>query len=481
MNTTTPQHLQSLQEAARRRGVELLAQRITRSEEVIPALDAAGAWNVAAINVLASPLLVANRRAIIERTAVLRLPAMYQWPEVAEEGGFIAYGPRLIETFRVLVAQQLVKLFRGAKPSDLPVEQPTRFELAINVRAATAIGHEVPLSLLAPCRQGDRMSRRAFITLLGGAAAWPLAARAQPAMPVIGFLNFTSPDGFEDRVRAFRRGLKESGYVEGENVTIEYRWADNEIDRLPELASQLVRQKVAVIAAASTASALAAKAATSTIPIVFTSGGDPVRLGLVTNLARPDGNVTGISFVASELTAKRLELVREMVPGAIRVAVLVNPDNALLAETTLRDVEVAARAMGMQIHVFNATTGREIDAVFASLAGERPDALFVGGDPLFASRRVQLANLAARHAVAMTSGAREIAEAGGLMSYGTNIPDAYRQTGAYAGRILKGAKPADLPAVQASKFELVINAQTARMLGIAVPPTLLAHADEVIE
>ena len=327
------------------------------------------------------------------------------------------------------------------------------------------------------------MRRREFITLLGGAAAaWPLVARAQqPAMPVVGFLNFTSPDGFEDRLRAFRQGLRDTGYVEGVNVAIDYRWAGNRFDQLPALATELVRRQVAVIAAASTTSALAAKAATATIPIVFVSGADPVRVGLVSNLARPDGNLTGISFVASELTAKRLELLRELVPGAHLVGVLVNPANAELAETTLKDVEPAARAMGVQIRIFNATTAREIDAVFVSLARERLDALFVGGDPLFASRRVQLANLSARHAIAMTSGTREVAEAGGLMSYGTNIPEAYRQTGAYAGRILKGAKPADLPAVQASKFELVVNAQTARMLGLEIPAPLLARADEVIE
>ena len=327
------------------------------------------------------------------------------------------------------------------------------------------------------------IGRREFIALLGGAAvAWPLAARAQQAaMPVIGFLNFTSPDGFEDRLRAFRQGLRDTGYVEGVNVAIEYRWARNQFDLLPALATELVRRQVAVIAAASTTSALAAKAATATIPIVFVSGADPVRVGLVSNLARPDGNLTGISFVASELTAKRLELLRELVPGAHLVGVLVNPANAELAETTLKDVEPAARAMGVQIRIFNATTAREIDAAFVSLARERLDALFVGGDPLFASRRVQLANLSARYAIAMTSGTREVAEAGGLMSYGTNIPEAYRQTGAYAGRMLKGAKPADLPAVQASKFELVVNAQTARMLGLEVPATLLARADEVIE
>jgi putative tryptophan/tyrosine transport system substrate-binding protein len=324
------------------------------------------------------------------------------------------------------------------------------------------------------------MRRREFITLLGGAAAaWPVAARAQqqPAMPVIGCLIFTSPD-FADRVGAFRQGLKDTGLVEGENVEIEFRWADNQVDRLPELASQLVRRKVAVIAAMSARSALAAKEATSTIPIVFSSGADPVRLGLVTNLARPEGNLTGVTFLASELGAKRLEILRELVPGTVRVAVLANPR---VDEGPLRDVQAAARVMGLQIQIFNVSTSHEIDAAFATFLRERPDVLFAVGDPLFASRRVQLANLAARHLLPSAFAQREIAEVGGLMSYGSSLGDAWRQAGVYAGRILKGAKPADLPVVQSSKFELVINAQTARMLGLKLPPTLLATADEVIE
>ena len=327
------------------------------------------------------------------------------------------------------------------------------------------------------------IGRRRFITLLSGAAAWPFAARAQqPAMPVVGVLLPISPDTNADHLRAFRQGLKDTGYVEGENMAIEYRSAESHNDRLPALALELARRQVAVIASpVGTPSALAAKAATSTIPIVFGVNEDPVKLGLVATLARPGGNATGINILSGELVAKRLELLRELVPSAARVAVLVNPTNAANTETTLRDVEGAARAIGLQIQVLNAGSSGEINAAFKTIARERPDALFVGADPFFTGRRVQLANLASHHSIPATYSARESAEAGGLMSYGANVADAWRQVGVYTGRILKGAKPADLPVVQTSKFELVINAETARMLGLEVPPTLLARADEVIE
>jgi len=328
------------------------------------------------------------------------------------------------------------------------------------------------------------IKRRAFIALLGGAAAsmWPLAVRAQQrAMPVIGFLNSQSPDGIMEPLRGFRQGLKDAGYVEGENVAVEYRWAENQPDRLPALTAELVRRQVTVIAAMDSPSALPAKAATTTIPIVFIAGEDPVRLGLVTSLARPGGNLTGVNFFAAELTAKRLELLRELVPGAARVAVLVNPTNAEITEPTLRDVEPAARAMGLQIQIVNVSTSRELNAAFATLVREQPDALFVSSGPFFNARRVQLALLAGRYGVPAIFTGRQYAQAGGLMSYGANLTNAWRQVGVYAGRILKGAKPADLPVVQSTKFELVINAETARMLGLTVPHTLLAIADEVIE
>jgi len=324
--------------------------------------------------------------------------------------------------------------------------------------------------------------RREFITLLGGAAAaWPFAACAQPAaMPVVGFLHPASVHAAGDQLRAFHQGMKEAGFVDGENVAIEYRWADNRTDRLPALAADLVRRRVAVIATVGT-SAFAAKAATTTIPIVFVGGEDPVKLGLVASLARPGGNLTGINWLGGELAAKRLELLRQLVPAATRVAVLVNPAFATLTEITLRDVEAAARAMGLQIQVLNADTSREIDAAFEIIGREQPDALFVGPGPFFNARRVQMVQLAARYAVPATYTTRLEAEAGGLMSYGPSVTDAYRQVGAYTGRILKGAKPEDLPVVQSSKFELVIIAQTARMLRLTVPATLIAIADEVIE
>jgi putative tryptophan/tyrosine transport system substrate-binding protein len=307
-------------------------------------------------------------------------------------------------------------------------------------------------------------------------------ARAATGEPVVGFLDSRSPDGLTDRVRHFRQGMKEIGYVEGENVAIEYRWAEGQFDRLPVLAAELVRRQVAVIVASGGPTvAFAAKAATTTIPTVFIVAQDPVRLGLVASLARPGGSLTGINFYSQELAAKRLELLHELVPAASRVAVLVNPDNARNTEITLKDAETAARAKGLQIQVFNASTSHEIEGVFATLARERPDALFVGGDAFFDSRRLQLSLQAMRLAVPAAYSGREYAEAGGLMSYGSDVRDAYRLIGVYTGRILKGAKPADLPVIQASKLELVINHQTARMLSLTVPPTLLARADEVIE
>ena len=325
------------------------------------------------------------------------------------------------------------------------------------------------------------MRRREFITLLSGVAVgWPFAARAQqPAMPVIGFLHSGSPEPIADRVAAFRKGLGEAGYVEGQNVAIQFRWAAGQDDRLPDLAADLVRQQVAVITTpGSTAASLAAKAATTTIPIVFLVGSDPVALGLVASLNRPGGNVTGVNIRLEELVAKRLGMLREVAPSANRFVALVNPNTAF-TDAVVNELQTSAS--GFPIEILRASTGREIDAAFANLVQKPGGALLVGPDALFVSRRAQIVTLAARHALLAIYPTRDYAEIGGLMSYGPNLADGYHQTGVYVGRVLKGEKPADLPIVQSTKFELVINLNTARALGLTVPASLLAIADEVIE
>jgi putative tryptophan/tyrosine transport system substrate-binding protein len=326
------------------------------------------------------------------------------------------------------------------------------------------------------------VTRRDFITLLGGAAAaWSLAARAQqPAMPVIGFLNGASPDGYAPFVAAFRQGLKETGYVEGQNVTIEYRWAEGHYDRLPALAADLVQQKVTVIAATTTPAALAAKAATSTVPIVFTTGGDPIKLGLVASLRRPGGNVTGSTQLSVEVGPKRLELARELFPGATTVALLVNPANPLAA-TVSKDLQAVADTLGLRLHVLHASTEADFEAAFVTAAQLRVALVISTPDPLFGSHAAQLGALALHHSVPAIYFQREFAAAGGLMSYGGSITDTYRLAGLYAGRILKGEKPADLPVVQSTKVELILNLKTAKALGITVPLPLSGRADEVIE
>jgi putative ABC transport system substrate-binding protein len=325
------------------------------------------------------------------------------------------------------------------------------------------------------------IARRKFLATLGGAATWPLAARAQqPAMPVVGFLSSGSPGPYQPFLSAYHAGLKESGYIEGHNVAIEYRWAEGEHARLPKMADDLIRVRVSVIAAAGTPAALAAQAATTSIPIAFVVIDDPAKLGLVNSLSRPGGNATGVNQLSAELASKQLGLLHELIPAAVRVGLLVNPTSPP-TEPVTRDVMAASAAMGLQIEIVEAKNSPEIEAAFVTLVRNRADALLVGPAALFLSRRVQIATLATRHAIPALYNVREYTEAGGLMSYGTIETEAYRQFGVYTGKILKGAKPADLPVMQSTKFELVINLPTARALGLEIPATLLARADEVIE
>jgi putative tryptophan/tyrosine transport system substrate-binding protein len=327
------------------------------------------------------------------------------------------------------------------------------------------------------------MLRREFITLLGGAAtSWPLVVRAQqPALPVVGFIRDGSAPSNTSFVGSFRKGLSEIGYVEGQNVTVEYHWLEGRYDHLPALLADLVRRQVAVIATPGTLPSLAAKAATSTIPLVFGVGADPVKLGLVASLPRPGGNATGVNFFVNDVVAKRLRLLHDLVPQAVRIAVLVNQENATVSESTIQQMQEAAPALGMQIRILNASTTGEIDAAFASLARESPDALFVAGDALFVNQREQLAAFTTRDKIPTAYAIRELVAAGGLMSYGTDLADTIRQMGVYTGSILKGATVAELPVLQSTKFDFVINLKTARALGIEVPSALLLIADEVIE
>jgi putative ABC transport system substrate-binding protein len=333
---------------------------------------------------------------------------------------------------------------------------------------------------------GQQMKRREFITLLGSAAAaWPLAALAQqPAMPVVGFLNAASPDLFAHVVRAFHLGLSETGYVEGRNVAIEYRWAENQYDRLPELAAELVRRRVSVITTgSSTLAALAAKAATTTLPIVFLMGSDPVQFGLVASLNRPGGNLTGITTLNLEMTPKRLQVLRELLPTTTIMAVLVNPTNApATVETEVRQVQAAAHTLGLQmVHVLQASTERDLDSAFSTLIQRRAGGLVISADTFFSGKSVELAALASRHAVPTISPYRDFVTAGGLMSYGGSVTELYRLAGVYIGRILKGEQPADLPVQQVTKVQLAINLKTAKALGLTVPTSLIGRADEIIE
>ena len=445
-----PDHLQTLQDAARRRGVELSVFGVAGLEGIVPAIDAAKAAGAEALNFLATPLFSVNSRVVFERVAALRMPAIYQWAEMAEDGGLVAYGARFTEVFRQR-ARLLVKVLRGAKPADIPVEQPTRFELVINLKTAKAIGHEIPGRPRAARRQADRMKRREFITLLGGAAiAAPLAARAQQGTPVIGFLHSAAPGPSQDFVATFRRGLSERGFVEGRNATIEFRWAEGQFDRLPALAADLLRRQPAVIVAFGPPAAMAAKAATSTVPVVFTSGDDPVRTGLVASLNRPGANVTGVYIFADALEAKRLELLTEMVPHAALIAVLVNSASSRAANQ-IKDTQAAAATIGRELVVLTVGNEREFESAFETIATRRAGALLVGSDIFFGARGPQLVALAARHKLPAIYEWRQSPLEGGLMSYGADFTDLYHQAGNYAGQIAGGRNPADLPVMQSDQ------------------------------
>ena len=462
-------------------GVEVSPVNVRDAGEIERAVAAFARSSNGGLIVTTSALAVLRRDLIIALAARHKLPAVYYRRYFATSGGLISYGADLVEQHRGAAAY-VDRILKGEQPADLPVQAPTKYELIINLKTAKALGLDVPQTLLARSRRGDRVKRREFITLLGGAAAaWPLGARSQPGMPVIGYLSARSPEDTSHLVEAFRRGLNEVGFVEGRNVTVEYRWALGQANRLPELAADLVRKPVTVVVSSGGESAaLAAKAATSTIPLAFIIGGDPVKLGLAVSYSRPGGNATGISILTATMEPKRLELVRELVPQASTIGVLLDPSFPPY-ESQLRDLRDATHALDLRVQELRASTDAEIDTAFEAIAQQHIRALLVGSGLFYDTRRDKLVALAARHTVPTMYHFREFAVAGGLMSYGIDARAVYRQIGVYAGGILKGEKPSELPILQPTKFELVINLKTAKALGLKVPLTLQVAADEVIE
>ena len=475
----------AIQSAASAFRVELRAVGVEDAGEIDRGVTAFAHSPNGGLIVPGSALATRHRDLIITLAARHKLPALYFDRAFVAAGGLMSYGPVQIDLYRQ-AASYVDRILKGEKPADLPVPHPTKYELVINLQTARALGLTCRHAA-RPRRRGDRMMRRReFITLIGGAAyRWPFAARAQqPSMPVIGFLASGSPPlerRSDHNLAAFRTGVEEAGFVEGKDVIIDYKWARGQFDRLPTLASELVARPVDVIFAFGTPiPARAAKAATSTIPIVFAYGGDPVADGLVASLNRPGGNVTGATFITAALAAKRLELLRELVPNADTVGVLVNPKNQL-ADTQLKDADAASRSLGQPMHIAYASSENEFEAAFTALARQGVRALLLGTDTIFFNRRDQLIALAASHRIPAIYTFREYVRDGGLISYGPIQTETIRQAGLYAGRILKGAKPADLPVLQPTKFELVINLKTATALGLEVPWFLQQRADEVIE
>ena len=404
-----------------------------------------------------------HRDLIIALAARHNLPAVYPYRFFVAAGGLISYGPDLVDQYR-RAAGYVDRILKGEKPADLPVQAPTKYELVINLKTAKALGLDRAADAARPRRRGDRVKRREFIRLArrrgGCLAAGGAGAAQQPTMPVIGFL-YAGSEATPALLAAFRKGLAETGYVEGGNIVVEFRWANNALDRLPDLAADLVRRRVAVIATpGSYQAALAAKAATATIPVVFSTGVDPVAAGLVGSLNRPGGNVTGVNYMQAELAAKQLGILHELLPGATQFAVLINPDNPVVSESAVAELQTAASVIGVKITAIRASSSDEIDTAFTNASKDRIEGLLVSPGPLFGNRRIQITTLAARHAMPTIFYDREFAEVGGLISYGSSLTDQYRQTGIYIGRVLKGERPVNMPVMQAAKFELVINLAT---------------------
>jgi ABC-type uncharacterized transport system substrate-binding protein len=466
--------------AASRLGLEIVVVKAGTENEIESAVATAVQQRVGALIIGTDAYLNSRNRQIAFFALRHGLPTVSNTRENVVAGVLMSYGPNQTDSSRQ-AGVYIGRILKGEKPADLPVQQPDELLAGHQPQDREGARPRSAADAAGPRRRGDQLRRREFITLLGGVAVgWPLPARAQrPAMPLVGLLLSRSAD--QTILAAFHRGLKETGYIPGQNVSIEYRFAEGQYDRLPALVGDLVRRQVAVLVAAPTPAALAAKAATSTIPTVFMVGTDPVKVGLVASLARPGGNRTGVSNLSVGLAAKRLQLLHELVPNATLIAVLVNPSNPSVVESTTQDVEVASDALGLQTHILGASSERDIERAFTTLVQRKASALVVIADSFFNNQRDQLVALATYHMVPTIYELREFPTVGGLMSYGANLSDAFHQVGIYTGRILKGDKPADLPVQQAVKVELVINLRAANALGLTIPPTLLTRADEVIE